>query len=362
MKVGIVGLTNVGKSTLFTALTRVKVPVNNFPFCTIDPNVGIVSIPDPRVERLAEITRPQKIVHATVEFVDVAGLVRGASKGEGLGNQFLGKMREMDLLLIVLRVFPDPEVVHVEGEVNPVRDLELVLTEIAFSDLEIVSRRLGYLEKVPKGPDIKLQQEKEALKVMQPLLERGEFKSLASFPSEMKPTLQGYGFLTLKMMIACLNISEEQLQEEKLEPYLSHLERLFPFIPVIKVCALLERELWDLSEEERKEYILEAGLGHSVLEEIISRSYQMLNLITFFTIQSSEVRAWSIPVGTKAQTAAGKIHSDMERGFIRAEVVRWDDLVRCGGWAQARERGLLKSEGRDYRVQDGDVIYFKFQV
>ena len=363
MKIGIVGLTNVGKSTLFTALTKVRVPVNNYPFCTIDPNVGVVPVPDLRVEKIAQVTKPERVVYATIEFVDVAGLVRGASKGEGLGNKFLGKMREMDLLLIVLRAFPDPEVVHVEGNVDPLRDLELVLSELALSDLEIITRRLNYLEKVPKVTAPKLQQEIEVLQELNIFLQRGDFKALSQYPPEIKQSLSGYGFLTLKPMIALINLSEDQLQKEVEEQgFLVSLQERYPFIPMIRACALLEKDLWELNSQEREEYLKETGVERSALEELILRSYRMLNLITFFTIQSSEVRAWSIPSGTKALEAAGKIHSDMERGFIRVEVVRWEDLVLAGSWVQAREKGLLRSEGREYKVQDGDVLYFKFQV
>ncbi|MDI6868455.1 MAG: redox-regulated ATPase YchF [Coprothermobacterota bacterium] len=363
MRIGIVGLTNVGKSTLFTALTKVKVPVNNYPFCTIDPNIGVVPVPDFRVEQIAKVTKPERTIYAAIEFVDVAGLVRGASKGEGLGNQFLGKMREMDLLVIVLRAFLDPEVVHVEGNVDLLRDLELVLSELALSDLDILSRRLSYLEKVPKGTSLKLQQEASALKEIQGLLNRGDFKTLSEYPQEIKQTLSGYGFLTLKPMIALVNVSEKQLQGDgELLDFSKEFEKRFPFMPAIRVCALLEKELWDLSPEEREEYLKEAKIERSSLEELIQSSYRMLNLITFFTIQSSEVRAWSIPSGTRAQSAAGKIHTDMEKGFIKAEVVYWEDLVKAGGWVLAREKGLLRSEGRDYKVQDGDVLYFKFQV
>lgn len=362
MKIGIVGLTNAGKSTLFTALTRVKVPINNFPFCTIDPNIGVVPVPDLRVEKISQVTKPERKVYATVEFVDVAGLVRGASKGEGLGNQFLGKMREMDLLVLVARAFPDPEVVHVEGDVEPLRDINLVLTELALSDLEILSRRLSYLEKVPKGSP---QQEMElnSLKEVKILLERGDFQSLSKVSEEIRAFLSGFGFLTLKPIVILINVSEEQLQNsEETENLFKEFRERFPFFKVLKACALLEKDLWELSPEEREEYLKEANIERSSLYELIQTSYRMLRLLTFFTIQSSEVRAWSVPEGTRAQNAAGKIHTDMEKGFIKAEVVFWEDLIRAGGWAQAKERGFLRVEGKDYRVQDGDVIFFKFQA
>ncbi|MCR4428786.1 MAG: redox-regulated ATPase YchF [Caldiserica bacterium] len=362
MKIGIVGLTNAGKSTLFTALTRVKVPINNFPFCTIDPNVGIVPVPDFRVEKIAQITKPERKVYATVEFVDVAGLVRGASRGEGLGNQFLAKMREMDLLVLVIRAFPDPEVVHVEGDVQPLRDLDLVLTELALSDLEILSRRLSYLEKVPRGSTSQVQ-ELNALKEVKALLERGDFQGLSRISGDIRNSLGGFGFLTLKPMVVLFNLSEGQLQnQEETERLLGEFNVRFPFLKGLKACALLEKDLWELSPEERQEYLKELKIERSSLEELILASYRMLQLITFFTIQSSEVRAWSVPEGTRAQNAAGKIHTDMERGFIKAEVVFWEELVRAGGWVSAKEKGFLRLEGKDYKVQDGDVILFKFQA
>jgi len=360
VRVGIIGLTNVGKSTLFRALTRIKVGINNFPFCTIDPNIGAVPVPDDRLEAIAGITKPQKKIHANVEFVDVAGLVRGANRGEGLGNQFLGKLREMDVLLHVLRLFPDPEVVHVEETIDPIRDFELVWTEIALSDLEIAKRRLAVLEKTAKRSDTVGQNEIAALKTLMDALKRGDSASLAHFPSHHCQSLGGIGFLTLKPMVVVFNIGEEQMRENILVQ--KTLVDRFPAVRTSWIPARIECELWDLDEPDRLAYRHELGLQDSAMKLLVQICYQLLNLITFFTIKSDVVRAWSISSGTNAQKAAGKIHTDMERGFIRAEIVSVPHFLEAGGWAQSRERGWLLVEGRDYVMRDGDMMLVKYQT
>jgi GTP-binding protein YchF len=360
MHVGIIGLTNVGKSTLFRALTRIKVGINNFPFCTIDPNIGAVPVPDERLEAIAGLIKPKKKTHANVEFVDVAGLVRGASQGEGLGNQFLGKLREMDVLLHVLRLFPEPEVVHVEQTIDPIRDFELVWTEIALSDLEMAKRRLAVLEKTAKNSDTVAQNEMAAIVTLIDALKRGDATSLAHFPSHHRQSLAGIGFLTLKPMVVVFNIGEEQKGENDFVQ--RTLVDRFPLVKTSWIPARIESELWDLDDSDRFAYRHELDLPESAMTQLVQICYQLLNLITFFTIKSDIVRAWSIPSGTNAQKAAGKIHTDMERGFIRAEIVSVSHFLEAGGWTQARERGWLLVEGRDYVMRDGDMMLVKYQT
>ncbi len=362
MKVGIIGLTNVGKSTLFSALTRIKVGISNFPFCTIEPNIGVVEVPDERLGQIARITKPEKIIPATIEFFDVAGLVKGASQGQGLGNRFLGKMREMDLLIHLVRAFSDESIIHTEGSVNPLRDLELVYAEIALSDLEMAERRLSTLEKMPRSSDVRLQNEVAFLREYVKLLSKGDYPSIFEIAMKKRDLSRECGYLLLKPHIIVLNVSETDLKDGGDLPLIEEIREQFLPFPLLIVCASLEKDLWGLEPLERCEYLQETGLQGSVLERLVREAFRMLNLIVFFTIQSREVRAWPLIMGSTASRAAGCIHSDMERGFIKAEVVPWQALVNSGGWTSAREHGFLKLEGKEYLVQDGDIITFKFQV
>ncbi|MGB9919841.1 MAG: redox-regulated ATPase YchF [Moorellales bacterium] len=356
---GIVGLPNAGKSTLFNALARAQVAVASYPFCTIEPNVGTVPVPDARLTRLAELFRPQRVIPATLRFVDVAGLVRGASRGEGLGNQFLGHLREVDALAHVVRCFRSPEVAHVEGELDPVRDAEIVDTELALADLELVERRLDKVRRQYRlAGETERREEVERLERLVEGLNRGEpARDLLDSPFGSDLPL-----LTAKPVVYVANVGEEDLPEggeaaRRLAAYAARRK-----CAVLVLCARLEAELAELDEEERRAFMKEYGLERSGLEELVRAGYRLLGLITFFTVDGPEVRAWTVPEGTVAVRAAGKIHSDFERGFISAEVIPWDTLVDCGGLARARELGLVRLEGRDYRVQDGDVIHFRFNV
>jgi GTP-binding protein YchF len=356
---GIVGLPNAGKSTLFNALARAQAAVASYPFCTIEPNVGTVPVPDERLDRLAGLLQPERVVPATLRFVDVAGLVRGASRGEGLGNQFLGHLREVEALAHVVRCFPSPEVAHVEGELDPVRDAEIVDTELALADLELVERRLDKVRRQYRlGGEVGRREEVERLELLVERLNRGQpAREVPEVPAG--PDLP---LLTAKPMVYVANVGEEDLPQggeaaRKLAEYAAAHN-----CASLTLCARLEAELVELDEEERRAFMREYGLERSGLEELVRTGYALLGLITFFTVDGPEVRAWTVPVGTTAPRAAGKIHSDFERGFICAEVIPWETLTECGGLARAREMGLVRLEGRDYRVQDGDVIHFRFNV
>ncbi len=365
LAVGIVGLPNVGKSTLFNALSAARAEAANYPFCTIDPNVGVVPVPDPRFDALVALYQPQKEVPATVEFVDIAGLVRGASKGEGKGNAFLSHIRDADAVAHVVRCFQDDDVVHVDGRVDPAADVETIETELMLKDLETVEKRLEKARRAAKGQDPFEKKAVEWLEAMAALLERGEPASLLQ---EDDPDLgrlhRELRLLSAKPTFYVANVSEAQLGRLDRDPLLGVLRALAEARgrEVVPVCAALEAEIAELEPEERGEFLEDAGLREPGLHQVIRTGYRMLDLVTFFTAGPKEVHAWTVRRGTRAPRAAGKIHSDMERGFIRAEVIGWEDLVRLGGEAAARQAGKLRLEGKDYEIQDGDVVHVRFNV
>ncbi len=367
-KFGIVGLPNVGKSTLFNAITQsAKASAENYPFCTIEPNVGVVEVPDRRLYKIAEIEGSEKITPTFVEFVDIAGLVRGASKGEGLGNQFLAHIREVDAIVHVLRCFEKEDIVHVEGNVDPVRDAQIIDLELIAKDLETVENRLEKTEKAGKGGDKKAKKEAEFLRKIKEILENMEplRKRKEEFDEEMLEYINKTLFLlTIKPVIYVANISEEDLPEGENNPHVKSVKEMAgkEGSPVIVLCAELEAQLVELPPEERKEMLQAYGLEEPGLHKLIRVAYKTLDLITFFTAGPKETRAWTIKRGTKAPQAAGKIHSDMERGFIAVEVINWEDLIKAGSWSKAREKGLIRLEGKEYEIKDGDVVYFRFNV
>lgn len=364
MELGIVGLPNVGKSTLFNALTNAGAQSANYPFCTIEPNVGIVSVPDKRLDILSEMYHPEKYTPAFIKFVDIAGLVRGASKGEGLGNKFLAHIREVDAIVHVVRCFEDGDIIHVDGSVDPVRDVETINLELILSDLEIVERRLEKVKKYSKN-DHSLLPEQELLTRLYDALSNGQCARTVEMTEEEQALIADARLLTLKPIIYVANVAEDEVAGgyhdnpgyQKLEKLVSQ-ERA----SLIAICAGVEAELSDMAPDEKKMFLDDLGIAESGLDQLIHASYDLLGLISFLTAGPQEVRAWTIRRGTKAPQAAGKIHTDFERGFIRAEVVSFDDLVREGGITQAKEKGLYRSEGKDYVMQDGDVVLFRFNV
>lgn len=365
MRLGIVGLPNVGKSTLFNSLTKAGAESANYPFCTIDPNIGVVAVPDPRLKQLAALYDSAKITPATIEFVDIAGLVKGASKGEGLGNQFLSNIREVDAIIHVVRCFEDGNVVHVDGSVDPLRDIETIDLELIFSDLEIIERRIA---KTAKGAfnNKELAKEVEILKRIKAHLEEGKLaKSLEITDEDELAFVDSLNLLTLKPVIFAANVAEDQLADDGAsDPYVQKV-RTFAAeneSEVFVICAQIEQEIAELDEDEKAMFLEDLGLTESGLDKLIAASYRILGLISYLTAGVTETRAWTIKVGTKAPQAAGKIHSDFERGFIRAEVVNYQDLLDCGTYAKAKEKGLVGLEGKDYVVKDGDVILFRFNV
>lgn len=361
--VGIVGLPNVGKSTLFNAITQAGAEAANYPFCTIDPNVGVVHVPDERLEKLTELVEPKRTVPTTFEFVDIAGLVKGASKGEGLGNKFLANIRQVDAIIHVVRCFEDPNITHVSGQVDPIRDIETINLELILADLESVERRLERVQKVAKSGDKQAKEEYELLERIQAALASEKPARSVSLTEEEQKLMKHMQLLTTKPVLYVCNISEEEVGREENE----HVKKVRHYAQgdeaeVVVISAKLEAEIAELEGEDRALFLEELGIKESGLDQLIKAAYRLLGLATYFTAGVQEVRAWTIKQGTKAPQAAGVIHSDFERGFIRAEVVHYDDLVAAGSMAAAREKGLLRLEGKDYVVQDGDVIYFRFNV
>ncbi len=365
MKLGIIGLPNVGKSTLFNSLTKAGAESANYPFCTIDPNIGVVTVPDERLDVLGEMYHTKKIVPAVIEFVDIAGLVKGASRGEGLGNQFLANIREVDAIVHVVRCFEDSNIVHVDGSINPLRDIETVNLELIFSDLEILERRIAKTTKMSRN-DKAAAKELEFLKRLKTHLEESKLaKTFQPENEDEEAWLSEYNLLTAKPVIFAANVSEDDLPDDgasnegvlAVREYAEQED-----CRVFVVCAQIEQEIAELDDEEKKMFLEDLGLEESGLEKLIKASYSLLGLISYLTAGEPEVRAWTIKKGTKAPQAAGKIHSDFERGFIRAEVVSYDDLMACGTHAAAKEKGLVRLEGKEYVVQDGDIIFFRFNV
>lgn len=364
MKLGIVGLPNVGKSTLFNAITQAGAEIANYPFCTIEPNVGIVPVPDERLEKLAEMYNPEKITPATIEFVDIAGLVKGASKGEGLGNKFLSHIREVDAIIHVVRCFEDGNIVHVDGSIGPARDVETINLELIFADLEMLEKRIDKTLKMSKSGDKKYQAEMELYERIKAGLEAGTPVRAMDFNDDELALVNQIFFLTSKPVLYAANISENDLQSVGQNPYVAELSQIAQKegSELLIICARIEEEIAQLNPDERATFLEELGLKESGLDRLIKASYRLLGLISFLTAGQPEVRAWTIVKGTKAPKAAGKIHSDFERGFIRAEIVSYNDLIACGSYNAAREKGLVRSEGKDYVMQDGDVTLFRFNV
>ena len=364
MKLGIVGLPNVGKSTLFNALTNAGAASENYPFCTIDPNVGVVAVPDARLDRLAEVYNPEKYTPAVIEFVDIAGLVRGASKGEGLGNQFLANIREVDAIVHVVRCFEDDDIIHVDGAVDPVRDVETINLELIFSDLEIVERRIERATKLART-DKEVARELAVLERIRTALDAGQSARAVELDEEEEALISETRLLSRKPVIYMANIAEDEVDGGYLEnaayKSLASLAEA-EHSGIVAVCAQIEAELSELSGEDKQAFLEDLGIEESGLDKLIRAGYTLLGLISYLTAGPKEVRAWTITAGTKAPQAAGKIHSDFERGFIRAEVVAYDDFVREGSIAAAREHGLYRSEGKEYVIQDGDIVLFRFNV
>lgn len=359
---GIVGLPNVGKSTLFNALTKAGIAAENFPFCTIDPNTGIVPVPDPRLDRIAEIVKPQKIVPTSMEFVDIAGLVQGAAKGEGLGNKFLSNIRETDAIAHVVRCFEDPNVIHVNGKINPVGDADVINTELALADLEVADKALQRLEKRARtGGDKEALAQVIALEKIKPALEQGKMLRTVDLSKEDLAAVKGFNFLTLKPMMYIANVAEDGFTDNPYTEQLCEYAKQDGSI-VVPVSAAIEADLASMDDEDRKEFMESLGIEEPGLNRVIRAGYSLLGLQTFFTAGVKEVRAWTVPVGATAPQAAGRIHSDFERGFIRAQTISYDDFIKYNGEAGAKDAGKLRSEGKDYIVKDGDLFEFLFNV
>ena len=365
MKLGIVGLPNVGKSTLFNSLTKAGAESANYPFCTIDPNVGVVTVPDERLNLLGDFYKSKKVTPAVIEFVDIAGLGKGASKGEGLGNQFLANIREVDAIVHVVRCFEDSNVVHVDGSIDPLRDIETINLELVFSDLEILERRIAKVTKTARM-DKEAAKELAFLEKVKAHLEEGQLAITLETENEDEDAwLATYNLLTAKPVIYAANVAEDDIADDGANNQYVQAVREYAAkqnSEVFVICAQIEEEISELDEDERKMFLEDLGLTESGLEKLVRASYHLLGLMSFLTAGEDETRAWTIKIGTKAPQAAGKIHTDFERGFIKAEVVNYQDLLDCGSYAGAREKGLVRMEGKEYVVQDGDVILFRFNV
>lgn len=364
MKLGIVGLPNVGKSTLFNAITNAGADAANYPFCTIEPNIGVVAVPDARLDVLAEMYKPEKYTPAVIEFVDIAGLVRGASKGEGLGNKFLSYIREVDAVVHVIRCFENDDIIHVEGVIDPLRDLEIINMELIYSDMEIVERRVDRSKKLLKG-DKSLEAEIVLLERVLAALNNGVSARTLEYTQEETAIMNGISLLSHKPIIYAANISEDDIgsdlsQNAAYQNLRKHAES--EGAAIMPICASIEAEIAELAPDEKKEFLTDLGIAESGLDRLIKASYSLLGLISFLTAGPKEVRAWTIVSGTKAPQAAGKIHTDFEHGFIRAEIIAYDDLIACGTMNAAKEKGLIRSEGKDYVMRDGDVTLFRFNV
>lgn len=364
MKLGIVGLPNVGKSTLFNAITNAGAESANYPFCTIEPNVGMVSVPDERLDALAKMYEPEKYTPAVIEFVDIAGLVKGASKGEGLGNKFLANIREVDAIVHVVRCFEDPNIIHVDGEIGPKRDIETINLELIFSDIDILERKIDRTSKLAKG-NKKYLSEVEFLKSLKEFMEEGKSARSYPFTEEEKEMLADTPLLSNKPIIYACNMSEEDFSSGiEQNRFVKEVEEIASeeHAGVLPICARLEEEISDMSPEDKAMFLEDLGLHESGLDRLIKECYSLLGLISYLTAGKPEVRAWTIKKGTKAPQAAGKIHSDFEKGFIRAEVISFDDLMACGSMTAAKEKGLVRLEGKEYVMQDGDIVLFRFNV
>lgn len=363
MKLGIVGLPNVGKSTLFNAITKAGAEAANYPFCTIEPNVGVVAVPDERLKVLTDMYNAKKTIHTTIEFYDIAGLVKGASRGEGLGNKFLGHIREVAAIVHVVRCFDDPNVVHVDGKINPASDIDTINMELILSDMELLERRITKTTKNLKG-DKSLQKELDILNKVNDFLGEGKSARAMELTDEEDEFVKSLDLLSYKPVIYVANVSEEDAAADDNE-YIAQVRKIADEegSDVVVVCAGIEAEISELDDEEKAMFLEELGIAESGLDKLVKASYHLLNLISFLTAGEPEVRAWTVTRGTKAPQAAGKIHTDFEKGFIRAETIAYDKLIECGGnLATAKEKGLIRSEGKDYVVKDGDVMHFLFNV